>query len=146
MASDKIDYSLLAIPKPTPKKKGGKGPRKSGDRVERLVAKELGGERVPMSGAAKNFATGDVEIKDANGRKFVKLEVKASGLISTSGEKSYILSKNVLDQMVQEAEKDGEVGALVIHFKNQPIEEGYTIMSTKHFKMFLEWAKLGHTQ
>jgi hypothetical protein len=142
-----IDYSLLAIPKPEPKKKGGKGPRRSGDRVERMVAKNLGGSRTPGSGAIKDSnrnLTGDVEVPDALGRFFLKMEVKASGIISAKGEKNYSLSKKVLDQMFNEAEASKELGMLWIHFKGQNIEDGYGIIQGKHLKELIELAKIGH--
>lgn len=128
------------------KKKGGLGPRKSGDRVERMVAKQTGGQRNIGSGAFKNTnknLEGDVDIPDADGRPLVKLEVKASGVISAKGERTYALSKSVLDQMVREAEMNKEIGALWLHFKGQTLEEGYLIMQARDWLRFLELAKLG---
>lgn len=144
-----IDYSALAIPKPEPKKKGGKGPRRSGDRVERMVAKELGGSRTPGSGSIKDSnrnLKGDVEIPDINNEFFIKMEVKASGLISAKGEKSYTLTTDVLEQMFNEAEESGEVGVLWIHFKGQAIRDGYGILKGEHLKELIELAKIGHAQ
>ena len=129
-------------------KRGGKGPRKSGDRVERMVAKATGGQRNPGSGAFKNSnknLVGDVDVNDADGTPLVKIEVKACGTLNTKGEKSYALSKGVLDQMVKEAEDNSEIGALFLHFKGESLDDGYVIMKTKHWNQFLEYAKLGAT-
>jgi hypothetical protein len=137
-----------AVPKPEGKKRGGKSPRQQGARVERMVAKHTGGTKTIGSGAFKNTnhnLEGDVEVPDADGKPLVKLEVKACGVISAKGEKSYALSKNMLDQMVKEAEAVNEIGAAWIHYKGQSIEEGYIIMQAKHWTRFLELAKLGAT-
>lgn len=144
-----MERKIYPVPKPEPgKKKGGAGPRKSGARVERIVAKALGGERIPGSGAIKNSnkdLTGDVEIRDADNRPMLKLEVKASGEIHTSGSKSYSLQKKTLEQMLKEATDANQLGALLIHFKGDTLDQGYTIMSTRQFQELVEMAKLGRT-
>ena len=130
------------------KKRGGKSPRQSGNRVEKLVARNLGGERTVGSGAFKNTnhnLTGDMEIYDNEKAPFIKFEVKASGALSAAGEKSFVMKKDVLDQMVKEAKDAGELGALFLHFKGQSIEDGYVIMQNKDWKEYLELAKLGRT-
>ena len=129
-------------------KRGGKGPRRSGDRVERMVAKEIGGSRNPGSGAFKNTnkdLTGDVSVNDADNKPLMKIEVKACGTLNTKGEKSYALSKAVLDQMVKEAEDGNQLGSLFLHFKGESLDDGYAIMLVRHWKQLLELAKLGAT-
>ena len=81
------------VPKPeSTKKRGGKSPKDKGSRVERLVAKELGTQRTVGSGAFKQSnknLTGDMDVRDNEGKEFIKLEVKYSGTINTKGERSY---------------------------------------------------------
>jgi hypothetical protein len=130
------------------KPKGGAAPRRSGTRVERLVTKHLGAERTVGSGAFKHTShnlTGDGELRDSEGKDFIKLEIKASGAISAKGEKIYTIKKDELDQMVKEADEAHEKGALVFHFKGQPIDKAYVIMSMEHFKELVDEAKLGRT-
>ena len=149
MAQYDIDGNVIINPiVKDPKKKGGKGPRRSGDRVEKIVARNLGGERTIGSGAFKNTnhnLTGDVEVYDNERQPFIKLEVKASGIISANGEKVYSLAKSTLDQMVREADEAKEIGAMFLHFKGQSVEDGYIIMQNRHWKELLELAKLGRT-
>src|SRR5690349_17469071 len=60
-----------SVPKGEKKARGGLSPRRAGDRVERLVAKELGEKRNVGSGAFKNTnknLTGDLDIHDNNGK------------------------------------------------------------------------------
>lgn len=130
------------------KPKGGAGPRRSGNRVERLVAQSIGGERTVGSGAYKHSnrnLTGDVEVRDNEGRDFLKLEIKASGTISAKGEKSYSIKQPELKQMKDEAEANKELGALIFHFKGESIENSWVIMPYSHFKEMVEDAKLGRT-
>ena len=52
-----------------PKKRGGKSPRQAGNRIEKIVARAVGGDRVPGSGSIKNTnhnLKGDVEVKGIN--------------------------------------------------------------------------------
>jgi hypothetical protein len=146
MATYDKDGNWVGAPiEKTPKKKGGKGPRASGNRVERIVAKELGGTRTPMSGAVKQSnhnLTGDVEVNDNEGKPFLKLEVKYSGSITPKGEKSYTLTTGVLDQMEKEAHEAGELGALVLQFKGG---KKYAIIGFTDFGELIELAKLGRT-
>jgi hypothetical protein len=134
-----------SVPKPQGKPKGGKTPRKYGDSVERAVAKATSGKRVPMSGAAKAFATGDVEIPDASGKPFLKLEVKARGTINSKGEKSITFTKPVIDQAKREAEAVGELAVLWGHYKGESTVEGVAAMPVSHFLQLMELAKLGRT-
>lgn len=131
-----------------PKKKGGKGPRQSGTRVEKLVARKLGGERTVGSGAFKNTnrnLEGDVEIYDDQKRAMVKLEVKMSGAVTASGEKSYTIKKSELQQMQREADNAKELGALVFHFKGESIENAWAVVSIKTLEKFIEDAKFART-
>ena len=128
-------------------KKGGKSPRRAGDRVERMIATETGGQRNPGSGAFKGTnknLEGDVDIPDADGRPLVKLEVKMrEPAVTTQVEKTIAFPISVLDQMVKEAETANEIGGLWIHVKGRPLEDGYLVMSARHWLRFLELAKLG---
>lgn len=121
--------------------------RNFGKSVERQVAKIVGGERTPMSGAVKNSnrnLTGDVEVKDALGRDFMKLEVKGTSNSTPKGDKTFTLKKSVLDQTFYEAEEAHEIGALYIHWKGGSYEqEDYVILESKHFIRLIELAKLG---
>ncbi len=139
--------SSRAVPKPesTKKKKGGNSPKAKGDRVERLVANELGEKRTVGSGAFKNTnknLTGDIDVRDNEGKEFIKLEVKYSGAVNTKGEKSYVLTTTVLDQMEKEAHDAGELGALVLQYKGG---KRYAIIPFADFTSLLELAKLGRT-
>lgn len=130
------------------KKTGGAAPRQSGNRVERLVAAHLGGKRIPGSGAIKNSnhnLEGDVMLKDDQDRPFMKLEIKASGMISAKGEKSYNIKLPELQQMEREASNAHEKGAFVFHFKGEAIDNSWVIMSMAHFKELVDEAKLGRT-
>lgn len=135
------------VPKPTSeKKRGGKSPKEKGTRLEREIAKKFGGERTPMSGAAKysnRNLTGDVEIPDADGKPLIKIEAKYSGSINANGEKCYSLTQKVLKQMTQEAIEAHELGALYFRFKNDV--QGYAILTHEHFHELVELAKLGAT-
>lgn len=134
------------IPKGEKKARGGLSPRRAGDRVERLVAKELGEKRNVGSGAFKNTnknLTGDIDIHDNDGKPFVKLEVKYTGQIDTKGAKVYPLTTKVLDQMEKEAHEAGEIGALTLQFKGG---KRYEILLHEDFLQLVEWAKLGRAQ
>lgn len=160
---------IIAVPKPESSKGKGKskGPTKTvgtiaadertkernernrnfGKSVEQRVATMTGGARTPMSGAIKNSnwnLTGDVEVKDASGRDFVKIEVKGTSTITPKGDKTFTLKKSVLDQAVQEADDAGEIGLVYLHWLNAKYEEDdYVIFKTRHFLRLLELAKLG---
>jgi hypothetical protein len=134
-----------AVPKPEGKKKGGLSPRRKGDRVEREFAKDLGEKRTVGSGAFKNTnknLTGDMDVRDNEGREFIKCEVKYSGVVNTKGEKVYPLTTTVLDQMEKEATDAGEIGVLLLQYKGG---KRYAILSFEHFQSFLELAKLGRS-
>lgn len=135
--------NVRAVPKPEGKKKGGKSPRKAGDRVERIVADTLGEKRTVGSGAFKNTnknLTGDIEVRDAEGKEYMKLEVKMTGQINTKGERSYTLTMPVLEQMEKEAHDAHELGALVIYFKGG---KKYVVMPFDDWHILLEDAKRG---
>lgn len=126
-------------------KRGGKSPRRSGDRVEKIVARDLGEQRTVGSGAFKQSnknLTGDIDIHDNEGKAFVKLEVKYSGTVTTKGEKCYTLTTGVLEQMEKEAHEAGELGALIVQFKRG---KRYAIVSWDDFHRMVELAKLGQT-
>lgn len=132
-------------PKPEPKKKGGKSPQQSGRRVERIVADKLGEKRTVGSGAYKNTnknLTGDIEVRDNEGRDYIKLEVKTTGAVNAAGDKTYSLQEKVLKQMEDEANAARELGALVIHYKNG---KSYVVMPFDHWKRLVDDAKLGRT-
>lgn len=139
------DRPIVAIPKPEGGK-GGKKPREVGKQAERQVAKKMGGERIPASGAIKTGPfdlTGDVQIKDADGRPYIKAEVKVCGTIDTQGRKSFRVTWEVVDQMIQEAEKSGQLGILDVHFKGESYDHDLIVMKAAHFRQFLEEAKVG---
>lgn len=132
-------------PKPEPKRKGGKSPRAAGNRVEKKIADSLGEKRTVGSGAFKNTnknLEGDVDIHDLEGRAYVKLEIKMTGQQNTKGEKVYSLSEKVLKQMEEEAHRAGELGALVVHYKNG---KTYVVMPFDDWKILLNDAKLGRS-
>jgi hypothetical protein len=122
--------------------------RNFGKAVERKVADLTGGHRTPMSGAIKHSnwnLTGDVEVKDASGRDFLKIECKGTSTITPKGDKTFSLKKSVLDQAVKEAEDVGEIGVLYVHWANANYEhDDYVILKNAHFLRFLELAKIGH--
>jgi hypothetical protein len=140
---DKGEWVSAAIPKGEKKVRGGLSPRRTGDRVERIIAKELGEKRNVGSGAFKNTnknLTGDLDIRDAKGRAFIKLEIKYTGQVTTKGEKVYPLTTKVLEQMEKEAHDAGEIGALTLQFKGG---KKYEIMTHEDFLKLVEWARLG---
>lgn len=129
------------------KKKGGTSPRQAGNRAEKQVADLVGGDRVPGSGSIKNTnhnLKGDIEVKDSKGRQFVKLEVKLSGAIDSRGEKTFPLTKKITEQAQKEAEEVGEIAAVVIRFKGDPVGKELVVLPMSHFKELLEYAKAGH--
>lgn len=135
-----------SVPKGEKKARGGLSPRRAGDRVERLVAKELGEKRNVGSGAFKNTnknLTGDLDIHDNNGKAIIKLEVKYTGQIDTKGEKVYPLTTKVLEQMEKEAHDAGEIGALTLQFKGG---KRYEILQHDDFLKLVELARLGSTR
>ena len=137
--------SSRAVPKPEPKKKGGKSPRAAGNRVERIVADKLGEKRNVGSGAFKNTnknLTGDIDVRDTEGKDFIKLEVKMSGAVNAKGEKSYTLTEPVLLQCEQEAHAQGELAALAIHYKNG---KTWVAMPFVDWEVLVGLAKLGRT-
>ena len=140
--SDKY-FSPVPKPEPGKKKKGGKSPRQIGDRVERQVMKQYGGERTPGSGAFKHGSknlTGDGELKLKEG-KAIKFEIKYCGTINSAGEKVFPMNIKVVKQMIAEAEAANQLGALHIQYKNEPIKEGgLVVMWMPHFKKLAQLA------
>lgn len=157
------ERTIRPVPKPvsTKKAKGGQraapkdgqraeinnANRKFGRKVEQAVAKMTGGDRTPLSGAAKQSnrnLTGDVEVEDALGRPMLKIECKGTAGITPSGEKTFTLKKSVLDQMVEEADAASEIGCVWLHWKNGEYgKDDYVIVASRHFLQLLEWAKVG---
>jgi hypothetical protein len=137
---------FLPDPKPEPAKKGGKSPQRSGKRVEKVVADKLGEQRTVGSGAFKKSnknLTGDIDVHDNEGKAYIKLEVKTTGAVNAAGEKTYSLNEKVLKQMEEEAHVAGELGALVIHYKNG---KSYVVMPFDDWKIMLADAKLGRSK
>ena len=101
--------------------------RNFGKAVERNVAKLVGGERTPGSGAFKQSnrnLTGDVEVRDNAGNGLAKIECKGVSVLTPSGEKQFALKKSVLDQTFKEARAVNEIPVLWIHWlDNQYIED-----------------------
>ncbi len=133
--------------------------RRRGKEYERAVAKLVGGERTPGSGAFKNSnrnLTGDVQVNDALGRGLCKIECKGVATISPKGAKTFTLKKTVLDQAFQEAKLQGEIGVVWIHFHGEDYLNDYVILTgdedkkemhgiipARMFVDLLEKAKLG---
>jgi hypothetical protein len=130
--------------------------RNYGKDVERSVAKKVGGERTPGSGAFKfsnRNLTGDVQVNDALGRGLCKIECKGVSVISAKGEKTFTLKKSVLDQAFKEADVQGEIGVVWIHFLNNNYDEDFVafmdekgdayMIRSRHFVRLLDLAKLG---
>ena len=141
---EKGQWINAAIPKGEKKVRGGLSPRRAGDRVERLVAKELGEKRNVGSGAFKQTnknLTGDLDIRDNKGREFIKLEIKYTGQVTTKGEKVYPLTTKVLEQMEREAHDAGEIGALTLQFKGG---KRYEILTHQDFLKLVELARIGN--
>lgn len=132
-------------PKPEPKKKGGKSPQRQGRRVEKVIATKLGEQPTVGSGAFKTSnknLTGDVDVHDNEGRAYLKLEVKTTGAVNAGGDKTYSLNAKVLKQMEDEAHAAGELGALVVHYKNG---QSYVVMPFGDWRIMLADAKLGRS-
>lgn len=101
--------------------------RQFGKAVERNVAKLVGGERTPGSGAFKQSnrnLTGDVEVRDNAGSGLAKFECKGVSTITPKGEKTFTLKKDVIDQAFKEAHDVREIPVVWIHwFENNYIED-----------------------
>jgi hypothetical protein len=136
---------FLPDAKPPPKKRGGKSPQQAGRRIERVIATKLGEKPTVGSGAFKSSnknLTGDVDVRDNEGKDYVKLEIKMTGAVNAAGDKVYALQEKVLKQMEEEAHANRELGALVIHYKNG---KQYVVMPFADWMSMLEDAKLGRT-
>lgn len=161
---------FLPDPKGEPKKKksgGSKAPSKAiqprtntpdrteqnrlnrnfGKATERAVAKRTGGHRTPGSGAIKGSVhqlEGDVQVRDADERRTILvIECKGCGTLTPRGEHSFTLPKKVLDQMVGEAEAQGAIGCVYLHWKGEKFEDDYVIFKSEHFFRLMELARLG---
>lgn len=143
---EELEDAISDVPDETVKERNKRN-RNFGKNTERTVAKLSGGQRTPMSGAIKNSnynLTGDVEVKDASGRDFVKIEVKGTSTITPTGDKTYTIKKSVLDQATAEAEAVGEIGLTYLHWLNANYEaDDYVIFKSNHFFRLLELAKIG---
>lgn len=140
-----MERPIRPVPKPaSTKSKGGKSPRAKGDRAEREIGKLLGEKRTVGSGAFKNTnknLEGDMDVRDKNGKEFIKLEIKYTGSLTTTGEKSYTLTEKVCKQMIEEAHAAGELGALVVHFKNG---KKFVLMEVNDWHKLVELARIGN--
>lgn len=123
--------------------------RNFGKSIEREVAKRTGGERTPGSGAIKNSVKnleGDVRVRDADNRRdIIVIECKGSSGLTPSGDKSFTLKKSVLEQMVNEAEIVGAIGALFIHWKHEEYDTDFVVIRSDHFYRLVELARKGAT-
>lgn len=118
--------------------------RQFGKYAERKVAKAVGGERTPLSGAAKysnRNLTGDVEVRDGLGRDFMKIEVKSSAVVDAQGQKSFTIKLPVLQQAFREAHEAHEIGCVAFTFKGDG--HIYYIFSDEDIHELIEKAKLG---
>lgn len=109
--------------------------RQFGKSVERNVAKLVGGERTPGSGAFKlsnRNLTGDVEVRDNAGNPIAKFECKGVSTITPKGDKTFTLKKSVIDQTFKEAHVAHEIPVLWIHwFENNYIDDHVIIPGDK---------------
>lgn len=120
---------------------GGKSPRAAGKRVERNIAKELGESPTIGSGAFKQAGlTGDITVRDNEGRDYVKLEVKMTSQLNANKEKVYSFKEKELIQMINEAREAHQLGALVFHYKNG---QTFVVMPFADWQIMLNDAKLG---
>lgn len=137
--------------------------RNFGKAVERNVAKILDSEngssqRVPGSGAFKfsnKNLTGDVEVRDASGREFLKVECKGVSTLTPKGDRTFTLRKDVLDQAFKEARDAQELAAVWIHWLGVSYEqedhvvvpgdegEAHALIPSSMFIQLVELAKLG---
>ena len=117
-----------------------------GKGVERNVARILGGDRVPMSGAYKGEGfelKGDVRVKDASGERTIALvECKGSSAITPKGDKTFTLKKSVLDQAEREAAELGAIGAVWVHWRGANYrQDDYVILPASTFAAMIERLK-----
>jgi hypothetical protein len=118
--------------------------RQAGKRAEQRVAKDLGGERTPLSGAVKysnRNLTGDVEVRNAKGRDFMKIEVKNTAQFTASGEKSFTIKLPVIEQCLKEAHEAHEIAAVAFTFKGDG--RIFYIFGGEDIRELVELAKLG---
>lgn len=117
-----------------------------GKSVERNVARVLGGERVPLSGAVKSdkwTLTGDVRVTSHDGERLVAiLECKGTSAITPKGDKTFTLKKSVLDQARDEAAREGAIGAVWVHWKQGKYrQDDYVILPAATFADMIERLK-----
>jgi len=117
-----------------------------GKKVEQAVAKYLGGERTPGSGAFKRSnrnLTGDVEVDDNLGYPFLKVECKGVSTRDSGGEEVYTLRRRVLDQAVAEADASREIGAVWVHWHLGQYAHDHVILHHRHLDRLINLAVAG---
>lgn len=124
--------------------------RARGKAAERSVAKLTGGEVVPLSGAAKYSSKNllmDVQVKDAAKiRDLIAIEVKCTGNITPSGDRSFSMKQSVVKQMLQESAQMDMIGALFIHFVGMRFaEDDLVVQSGGDFIKTVDYARWGAT-
>jgi len=125
--------------------------RARGKATEREVAKRVGGHVVPLSGAVKNSVMnleGDVRVRDESGKEdIVVIECKNSSTITPTGDRSFTIKKDVVEQMIDEAELSGCIGILRVHWHALKYEEDIGIIrfGPRHLEELIRLAKLGKT-
>lgn len=106
--------------------------RTRGKATEREVAKRMGGNVVPLSGAVKNSVMnleGDVQIRDLRGKDVLFLiECKNTSKITTTGDRSFTVRKSVVEQAIDEAELQGAIGMVRVHWHALKYEDDICIM------------------
>jgi len=130
-----------------------------GKSVERAVAKLVGGERTPGSGAFKTSdrnLTGDVAVWDAEGVGLAKIECKGTSTITPKGDKTFTMKKSVMYQTWFEAIAADELPILWVHWKNgdylddavmvvgdPATDEVHPLVPARMFLELIRLAKLG---
>lgn len=125
------------IPKPTPKKRGGKSPRDSGIGFERKFVKKHGYKRVVGSGAfglQDPMLKGDVEARI--GDKDYLLETKNLNKVDGRGEKTVTFPLSFLEKITKEAEAKGRIPGLIYHPKGS--SKDYLFVEFDWFKELVE--------
>ena len=122
--------------------------RRAGKNNEKKIAKILDGHVIPLSGAIKNSVfnlEGDISIRTFSGAKeLLKVEAKTTSAITPKGERTFTLKKSVLDQARQEADVNGSLGCVWIHWNNMSHErDDYIVVPSDHFIELVHLARLG---
>lgn len=105
--------------RPVPKPGGdaatrGRRNKRSGTYAERKVASDLGGKRVPLSGAGE--VKGDVRVEDLPTPLFV--EVKHIGERSGRGDSSITIDREWIEKTIADADACGALPVVVTHFRD----------------------------